>query len=139
MKRSIVQIIIVAAIAALTLAGCGDDGIGTQTDERVGRFLNRFIEKHPLILGPGQAWVELDNGNYGFIFYEDGHCDFVEKKANGQWTVYRNGTWTESGEINCIFDYRYRFVGGVLLLEKSSSSGDIETIRFTKQNGVNVM
>jgi len=124
----------ICVLGVLFVLGCSDNTVGTQTDNRVERFLDRFLDKHPLILGPGQAWIEIDNSDHGFIFYVNNTYDHVVKNGSA-WDISRSGTWagTETGEISHAFNYSYRFVGDVLVLE-TVDGDNVTTIRFIKFN-----
>lgn len=129
------KIMLLTIAAAAVIAGCGDDGAGPQTDTRAENFLSRFVDRHPLILGQGEAWIEVgatSDGTMGFIFREDGTFDFIMKNDDGTWSVDSHGTWSDADGINFEVAYRYRFIGDVLVLEYKEGEPGGYNLRFTK-------
>ncbi|MCL2690406.1 MAG: hypothetical protein FWE57_11260 [Chitinispirillia bacterium] len=125
---------IIIVLGVLFVFGCSDNTAGTQTDPRAENFLNRFVDKHPLILGQGEAWVEVGTESRGFVFYEDGSFDYIEK-INDAWSVTFNGKWSVNG-IVLGATYSYRINGSVLRLENIVSN--TETIILAKVSGIHI-
>ena len=129
---------ITAVLGVLFVIGCSDNTVGTQTDPRAEKFLNRFLDKHPLILGPDEAWVEVGSESRGFVFYDDGSFKYITL-TDGVWSVYTSGTWsvkvvTIGGVVGVT--YSYRIDGSVLRLE--SGVGVAETIILAKVSGIHI-
>ncbi|MCL2690521.1 MAG: hypothetical protein FWE57_11850 [Chitinispirillia bacterium] len=129
---------IIIVLGVLFVLGCSDNTAGTQTDPRAENFLNRFVDKHPLILGQGEAWVEVGTESRGFVFYEDGSFVYITL-TDGVWSVYTRGTWTDKvvtlGGVVGV-SYSYRIDGSVLRLE--SGAGVAETIILARVSGVHI-
>jgi len=119
----------ICVLGVLCVLGCSNNTVGTHTDPRAEKFLNRFLDKHPLILGPGEAWVEVGTENRGFIFHEDATFDYIEKNTDGAWVVTHQGKWSVNGVVLGA-TYSYRIDGSVLRLENSVAN--TETIILAK-------
>jgi len=136
MKKSTITKFIFALVVLIVLGplGCDNNGVGTQTDVRAERFLSRFVEKHPLVLAPGEAWIEVDHNNLGFIFYEDGRFDHIVLK-DGAWVADESGLWSAHGGIDWGWTFTYRFVGSVLVMECEN----VLNIRLVKVSGIQII
>jgi len=126
---------VLIVLGLLTLA-CDTTTTGPQPDPRAEKFLTRFVEKHPLILGPGDAWIEVGTENRGFIFREDSSFDYIQKNTDSSWSVTFNGKWSVNGVVMGP-TYSFRIgADGILRLE--SGTGVAETIILAKVSGIHI-
>jgi hypothetical protein len=130
---------IIAVIVVITVLGCGDDGVSTQTGARADKFLDKlFIEVNPLILEEGWAWVNNEgNGNGGYIFYDNGECAQITM-SGGNWSIIIKEAWfTDGTEITIGPNtYRYEIKGDILTLRHITNTNLVITLK--KTGGINI-